>query len=167
MTSEMSTAHGLLEAALTDLAILSQPVGPECLSTNECIELLRHGGLGRVGVVAAGVAVVVPVNFIYLDGFIEFRTNIGTKLYAVLTAGAVSFEIDHHDPSVGQGWSVLAIGAATATTDPAEIAAAAHSGLHAEAPGTREYLVKLRPVIMTGRRFGHYENAQRLHPREP
>jgi nitroimidazol reductase NimA-like FMN-containing flavoprotein (pyridoxamine 5'-phosphate oxidase superfamily) len=153
----------MIEATLSELTLVSRELGPECLSTNECVAYLRLGGLGRVGVVAAGLAVVLPVNFVYRDGFIEFRTSTGVKLQAVLTESVLSFEIDHHDPSAGQGWSVLVFGVATATTNSAELAAATRAGLNPQAPGLHDFLVKLRPFTVTGRRFGHPDDLHRLH----
>lgn len=152
-----------IEAALAELALISRQPGPECLSTDECLHYLRPGGLGRVGLIAAGVPVVLPVNFILHDGLIQFRTSAGVKLQAVLTGSLLSFEIDHHDPAAGEGWSVVAFGPAAATADPAALASAAEAGLTPEAPGPHEILVQLRPFIVTGRRFGHPVDLHRLH----
>jgi uncharacterized protein len=161
--NDRPVTRGVIEATLTELTLVSRQFGPECLSTDECVAYLRQGGLGRVGVVAGDVAVVLPVNFIYQDGFIEFRTSAGVKLQAVLTENVLTFEIDHHDPSAGQGWSVLVFGVATATTDSAELAAATRAGLDPQAPGPHNYLVKVRPFTVTGRRFGHPDDLHRLH----
>ena len=161
--NDRSVTRGVIEATLTELTLASRQLNPECLSTDECVAYLRLGGLGRVGVVAAGVAVVLPVNFVWREGFIEFRTSIGVKLQAVLTDSVLSFEIDHHDPSAGEGWSVLVFGIATATTDTAELEAATQAGLDPQAPGQRDYLVKVQPFLVTGRRFGHPDDLHHLH----
>ena len=161
--NDRSVTRGVIETTLTELTLVSRQLSPECLSTDECLAYLRLGGLGRVGVVAAGVAVVLPVSFVYRDGFIEFRTSTGVKLQAVLTDSMLSFEIDHHDPSAGAGWSVLVFGVATATTDSAELAASTRAGLDPQAPGRRDYLIKLQPFTVTGRRFGHPDDLHHLH----
>ena len=103
------------------------------------------------------------VDLVYRDGMIEFRTSTGIKLQAVLTDNVLSFEIDHHDPLVGAGWSVLVFGVATATTDSAELATATQAGLDPQAPGQHDYLVKLQPFTVTGRRFGHPDDLHRFH----
>jgi nitroimidazol reductase NimA-like FMN-containing flavoprotein (pyridoxamine 5'-phosphate oxidase superfamily) len=56
--------------------------GLELLSEEECVDLLRTGGVGRVGVTIAGLPVILPVNYACVDGDVLFRTGEGTKLNA-------------------------------------------------------------------------------------
>ena len=145
-----------------ELTLVSPQLNPECLSTDEWFAYLRLGGLGRVGVVAAGVAVVLPVNFVWREGFIEFRTSIGVKLQAVRTDSCCRSRSIIMIRRLGRGgvsWSSIA----TATTDTAELEAATQAGLDPQAPGQRDYLVKVQPFLVTGRRFGHHDDLHHLH----
>lgn len=50
--------------------------------------------VGRVGVVADGRPVVLPVNYAIVDGAVVFRTGRGAKPTAARDGAPVAFEVD-------------------------------------------------------------------------
>src|SRR5215475_3940251 len=85
------------------------------LSPAECYGLLEAGGIGRVGFAAADGIMMLPVNFAVTGKAIIFRTAPDTLL-AVYANGRVSFEVDHLDEALREGWSVLLHGHAHTVT---------------------------------------------------
>ncbi len=86
--------------------------GLEVLDRAECLELLAASALGRIGLSAGALPLVLPVNFC-LDGErIVVRTAEGTKLDAASRHAVVSFEVDDIDPMFHAGWSVVVTGVA-------------------------------------------------------
>jgi hypothetical protein len=136
----------------------------EALSTEECFECLRTGGLGRVGFVSQGLAVVLPVNFAMRGREVVFLTGSGSKLEAVEAGAPLTFEIDHLGED-GLGWSVLAAGPAWSTSSPATVIEIQGLGVHPPSPATRTHAVGLEILAVTGRRFGSGRFA--LDDREP
>jgi hypothetical protein len=65
----------------------------------------------------------------------------------------VSFEVDHIDPVLGEGWSVLVNGEASLVTVPAELKAAAGLGIGPWAGGDRDTYIRISPRGITGRRI--------------
>ena len=94
----------------------------ETLTQAECFELLQRAVVGRVGYVADGLAIILPVNFTMLDGDIVFCTAKGKKLSWLNLRGRLSFQADDSSPADHQGWSVLVHGVAREVTDPDELA---------------------------------------------
>ena len=90
------------------------------LSPAECFDLLEPGGIGRVGFNAADGIMMLPVNFAVSGKSIVFRTAPDTLL-AVYADGRVSFEADHQDETLREGWSVLVHGHAHRITDEREV----------------------------------------------
>src|SRR5579863_2837298 len=86
------------------------------LSASECAGLLAAERFGRLAVVFDGQPMIFPVNYIYQDGVILFRTNRGTKL-AGADYARVAFEIDGVHPDGQSGWSVVVRGRAYEITD--------------------------------------------------
>jgi len=124
--------------------------GLELLDEAECARLLEAGQVGRVGVTIAGLPVILPVNYVYVDGDVVFRTGSGSKLRAASSRAVIAFEIDAYDPDTREGWSVLAIGRASLVEDPSEQAT-----YHVApwATGDRDAWVRMRPEMVSGRRL--------------
>lgn len=125
------------------------------LDTDECWKLLASRPVGRVGVNVDHYPVVIPVNFALDGDSLVFRSGTGDKLNRI-HGSKVSFEVDEIDPVHHTGWSVLVKGVAHglnvgADQDLAERAEAA--GAKPWAPGDREYLVRIVPDEITGRRI--------------
>lgn len=96
--------------------------GQEVLSPEECRRLLRQRRPGRVGLVEGGYPLVLPVNYVFDDDAVVFRTAMGTSLArAAAVAAVLAFEIDETDTVYHGGWSVLVRGAAEQVGDPERI----------------------------------------------
>ena len=67
---------------------------------------------------------MLPVNFAVSGKAIIFRTAPDTLL-AVYADGRVSFEADHLDQALREGWSVLVQGHARTVTDEREVGVSA------------------------------------------
>lgn len=127
--------------------------GLELLTEQQCAQLLQPGGVGRVGVTIAGLPVIMPVNYAYLDDDVLFRTGEGTKLDVATQRAVVAFEVDAYDTDSRSGWSVLVIGRSSIITDPVELARLDAYDITPWAYGKRSNYVRLQPDLVTGRRI--------------
>ena len=129
-----------------DLVDLS--TGTEAIDFQGCRELLASEHVGRLGVVVDGRPEIFPVNY-GLDGDgIVFRTNQGRKMLGL--SGEVVFEVDRINLEERSGWSVVVHGRAEDIThfDGPRLRE------RAETPwsGPKAILVRISPVLVTGRR---------------
>ena len=92
----------------------------ERLVPSECYRLLGPRGIGRIAFGTASGLAVLPVNYAVTDGTIVIRTGSGSVI-AAHGDGPVSFEADHFDLELGQGWSVLVRGDAHRVLQPDEL----------------------------------------------
>jgi len=131
------------------------PVQPhlEALSIAECRGLLRPGGVGRVVFSIGPGPVAFPVNFRMLGDHVVFRTEPDASLLSALADQAISFEVDHLDEALTEGWSVLFTGEARKVVDAAELERAQSLGIAPWAGGQRDTYVVLVPHEVTGRRI--------------
>ncbi len=123
------------------------------LDPEECRARLSTHGVGRVAVTTADGLAVVPVNYEVVDGAIAYRTAPGTVPAAAAGTDA-TFEVDHIDDAMSQGWSVLVRGPARAVTDleaVRRLTKEAHS--KPWAGGERQLWVLIEPRRVTGRRI--------------
>jgi transcriptional regulator with XRE-family HTH domain len=126
----------------------------EELTPDECRAYVAAGGVGRFlydddsrGPVA------VPVNY-KMDGEdVVFRTGSGALVSEGTHHEKVSFDVDHLDDALGEGWSVLLSGQASVITDPAELKKAEALDIEPWAGGDRNTYVRLVPGQVTGRRI--------------
>jgi nitroimidazol reductase NimA-like FMN-containing flavoprotein (pyridoxamine 5'-phosphate oxidase superfamily) len=131
----------------------------EELDEDECLTLISGGGIGRIAYTSRFGPAVLPVNYVWRDGAVMFRTAENSPLDEDLRTGIanadyrVAFEIDSIDPAARQGWSVLLQGPAHHVTG-AEEDAARETGVEPWAPGDRELFVRIVPSRVTGRRVG-------------
>lgn len=79
------------------------------MATDECVEHLRAGGLGRVAVATPAGPRVVPVEYVVHDDAIVFAAPPYSELGTYGVNSQLAFEIDHVDEH-GTGWSVVAAG---------------------------------------------------------
>jgi hypothetical protein len=95
---------------------------------------------------------VLPVNYAITGGGIVIRTGVGS-LIAGHGDGPVTFEADHFDLELGQGWSVVVLGDAHRVLQPGEL-----RHLHEECDlqpwpsGEHDLFVRIVPTQITGRR---------------
>lgn len=129
-----------------------QPV-LEPLSDAECRGYLGTGGVGRFLFTQARGPVAVPVNFRMLNGDVVFRTRPGTGQEAGAAQQHVSFEVDHLDETLGEGWSVLLSGRAHVVTDPDELAEVRAAEVEPWAADGRETYIRFTSSVITGRRI--------------
>ncbi len=125
------------------------------LSSAECTRLLESQSRGRVAVVAHnGQPLIFPVNYVFADGVVVFKTAAGTKL-ALAAQSLAAFEIDQWDETGDAGWSVLALGVAHEVTSTLDAASARlrRLAVRPAAPGEREHWVGLYVHEITGRSF--------------
>ena len=122
------------------------------LDEDVCRQMLARSTFGRVafGVGDEGLS-ILPVNYLYSDGAVLFRTQPGSALDRLGEGRAVAFETDHADPVAESGWSILVRGMATHLRDPERIAAVADSAVRPWAPGRRDRWVEIHVEQITGR----------------
>jgi uncharacterized protein len=125
----------------------------EVLGRDECLRLLASHGVGRVGLSAGALPVILPVNF-YVDGDrVLVRTGFGTKLTAAMRNAVVCLEVDEIDATYHAGWSVLVTGTAHELTG-AEAARAAELPLQPWS-GTGDHVIAIQIELVSGRRLSH------------
>ncbi|HEX5614841.1 MAG TPA: pyridoxamine 5'-phosphate oxidase family protein [Acidimicrobiia bacterium] len=127
--------------------------GLDAIDRDDCLALLRRGGLGRIAFSNGLHPVVVPVLFAMLDDDVVIRTGPGEKLVAAALHQTVAFEIDEHDPGARTGWSVLVVGPAEEVVHPDERARCDALGLEPWAGSARDRWVRIRSHEITGRRL--------------
>ena len=71
--------------------------GLEILPFDECLQLLASVPVGRVGFVADGEVVVLPVNHVVDGQDVIFRTAYGSKVAAAGGQDRTAFEADHYN----------------------------------------------------------------------
>jgi nitroimidazol reductase NimA-like FMN-containing flavoprotein (pyridoxamine 5'-phosphate oxidase superfamily) len=124
------------------------------LNPAECFSLLEPGGIGRVGFASASGVMMLPVNFAVTGKNIIFRTAPDTLL-ALYANGQVSFEVDHLDQALHQGWSVLVQGRGHEVTDEREVKRLeSRTRLEPWAGGARDVYVRIAPTRISGRCIG-------------
>jgi transcriptional regulator with XRE-family HTH domain len=125
------------------------------LSAAECRAHLGTGGVGRFLFVAARGPVAFPVNYRMLADDIVFRTGERTSAAAAAAAPPqpVSFEVDHLDEVLGEGWSVLVSGQAHVVTSAAERAEVESLGVAPWAGGAKQTYVRIIAGQLTGRQI--------------
>jgi transcriptional regulator with XRE-family HTH domain len=125
----------------------------ERLSQAECRELLAPRGIGRIAFTAASGLMVLPVNYAVTGGSIVIRTGAGS-LIGGHGDGPVSFQADHFDLELGQGWSVLVHGDAHRVLQPGELRNLREEcDLRPWPSGEHELFIRIVPAKLTGRRI--------------
>lgn len=124
----------------------------DVLSREECEAHLAGGGVGRFVFLAEQGPVALPINFRFVEGDIVFRTRSEGSLAAAAGTTA-SFEADHIDEAMSEGWSVLITGHARLITDPAEVERAAKLEIEPWPGGHRKALMRIETATISGRRI--------------
>jgi nitroimidazol reductase NimA-like FMN-containing flavoprotein (pyridoxamine 5'-phosphate oxidase superfamily) len=125
------------------------------LTTDECLEQLSAGAVGRVAFSTPGGLRIVPVNYSVVTGAIVMRTSSYSELGTYGAGTQVAFEIDEFDVERQTGWSVVANGRLERVNDPEEIQRI-RSAWDPEpwAAGARTLYLRLTWRELTGRRLG-------------
>jgi nitroimidazol reductase NimA-like FMN-containing flavoprotein (pyridoxamine 5'-phosphate oxidase superfamily) len=126
------------------------------LNREECLRLLGATRHGRVAVNASGWPPVIrPVSYVFDESThsVVFRTARGSKLTALLLAKEAAFEIDAVEPGGGTGWSVIVLGVAEEVANAAEVERLERLELAPLAPGEKPHWIRLRAIVVSGRRI--------------
>lgn len=125
----------------------------ETLERDDCLALLRPGGVGRAVFDGNRGPLALPVNYRVLDDRVVFRTGEGSIADAVRRSGSMNVEVDHLDEELGEGWSVLVSGDAELLDDPHVLQEIEQQGVVPWAAGDRPLVVRLDLQAVTGRRI--------------
>lgn len=123
------------------------------LDFDECWELLEGGVVGRLALIADDRPEIFPVNYVLLRRSIVFRSAGGKKLWGAEGGRLAAFEIDGYDPRQEEAWSVIARGETEVMSSDEEKAAVDALHLEPWQPGVKDNYIRLRPQVLTGRRF--------------
>jgi transcriptional regulator with XRE-family HTH domain len=151
-----TTPAALLGVGLTVPPGQSRPQDappPEPLDPDRCWGYLADGGIGRFVYASERGPVAVPVNFRMLGRAVVFRTAAQAGPAAAARQPQVSFEVDHLDDALAEGWSVLVSGQAMIVTDPGELAELGQLDVTTWAGGDRDCYVKVVATEISGRRI--------------
>ena len=138
------------------MQVYDKRTGLEVLDDRACFDLLHNGVVGRVVAVDGDRPEIFPVNYSVAGDNVLFRTAAGTKLETAL-AGPVAFEVDAFDPEDRTGWSVVIHGRAELVNrfgNPEETERLTGLPVDPWAAGEKEFLVRIVPATITGRRVG-------------
>ena len=128
--------------------------GLEVLHLGDCFGLLESVPVGRIGFVAGGEVVILPVNFLVDGQDVVFRAGAGSKLSAIEVGHYVGFEADSYDAATRTGWSVVANGLAEVVESDEEAARLDALGLSSWGGDVAGRVwVRIRPLSVTGRRI--------------
>jgi len=126
--------------------------GLEILPFDQCLRLLASVPVGRVGFIADGELLILPVNHV-IDGHdVVFRTAWGSKLAATEGQNLVTFEADHYNEQIRSGWSVVVTGRAEVAEAEADVRRLDRRGLHPwVTAGQRPFWIRIRLTSVSGR----------------
>ena len=165
--TRLAAALNVQPGALTG-AGLNQPPGQrdagarpvlETLTEAECRTHVAAGGIGRFLFDEPGRGpVAIPVNYMMDTDEVIFRTGRHTSIAEVLGQDQahqqhVSFDVDHLDDALAEGWSVLLTGTAQVITEPRELERAAALGIRPWPGGERDVFIRMSVSQVTGRRI--------------
>jgi nitroimidazol reductase NimA-like FMN-containing flavoprotein (pyridoxamine 5'-phosphate oxidase superfamily) len=157
--TRLAAALGVSPAAISG-AGMNLPPGQRQAARNPVLHTLTEaearariaaGGVGRFLFVEAGRGpVAIPVNYRMNGDDVVFRTTAGSSIAGSIDKSPVSFDVDHLDETLSEGWSVLLSGTAR-ITDAREREQVAALGIEPWAGGERDTYVRLTPHEITGR----------------
>lgn len=125
----------------------------EILDPQECWRLLGEASLGRLAVIVDDHPDVFPVNYKVDNDSLVFRTGAGTKQKALDAGTPVALEADSVSADFATAWSVVVKGRAERATSTDEITEAVRRALFPWQGIGKDYLVRIMPESVTGRRF--------------
>lgn len=125
----------------------------EVLDSQECWKLLREASVGRLAVIVDGHPDVFPVNYKVDNESLVFRTGTGTKQQALDAGSPVALEADRVSAEFGMAWSVVVKGRAVRATSTDQAIDAVGRALFPWQGIGKDYLVRIEPESVTGRRF--------------
>jgi nitroimidazol reductase NimA-like FMN-containing flavoprotein (pyridoxamine 5'-phosphate oxidase superfamily) len=123
----------------------------EELDEQQCTALIEPGGIGRIVFVTERGPVAQPVNFAAIGRDVVFRTGTDAAMLSAMATSPVSFEVDHLDDALSEGWSVLVTGRGEVVDS--ELDDVRSLNIAPWAGGEHEVFVRIRPGQITGRRI--------------
>ncbi|HUA30125.1 MAG TPA: pyridoxamine 5'-phosphate oxidase family protein [Streptosporangiaceae bacterium] len=126
---------------------------PAPLTDAQCRGYLGTSGVGRFIFAGPRGPEAIPVNYAMLGDDVVIRTGRFTNLAGRAALSPVSFEVDHLDDVLAEGWSVLVRGDAHVVSTPAELELVRSLDIEPWAGGDRDTYVRLAVSEMTGRRI--------------
>lgn len=137
--------------------------GIEILSDAACLDLLNTSTIGRIGLSAGSLPVILPVNFALDGGSVVVATGPGLKLRAAQAHDVACLEVDHHDPVSHLGWSVLVTGRLDEISRPQGLEHAEGLPLAPWRQISDVHYIRLSIDLLSGRRL----RRRRAAPPEP
>ena len=125
----------------------------EVLNPQECWRLLSEASVGRLAVLVDGRPDIFPVNYKVDHESLVFRTGTGTKQQALDAESPLAFETDRVSAEFGVAWSVVVKGRAVRAAALDENMDALGRALFPWQGVGKDYLVRIVPETVTGRRF--------------
>lgn len=122
------------------------------LDVGECRELLHNHVVGRIAFDDGRGPSVLPVNYVLDGDDVVIATTPEGEIARHATGHPATFEIDDIDPANEAGWSVVVRGVAE-RTEATRLSPASEEELYPWAEGTRDFLLRIRPLAVTGRRL--------------
>lgn len=117
------------------------------------MDLLRTRSIGRVGLSARSLPVVLPVRYVLWDDMVVLRAAPTTTMADSVIDAVVAFETDHFDETAGQGWSVMVQGQARELEGVRSLGPEAESVLGSwRGPGEARH-VSIPMTVVSGRRL--------------
>ena len=123
------------------------------LDQKDCEAYLAGGGVGRVIFRSAGRPLAIPVNFKTLAGDVIFRSANDGEVSTIAPEEPVSFEVDHIDEAMQEGWSVLATGTVQPVLGDDPIDEVKALGVEPWAGGERHTYFRLTVTSLTGKKI--------------
>lgn len=126
----------------------------EKLTAEECRARIAPGGVGRFLFIERDRGpVAIPVNFRIDGDDVVFRTASHSALDEGVHGERVSFDVDHLDEAMGEGWSVLLTGTASVISDETELKRAEALDIEPWAGADRTVYVRMKVSQVSGRRI--------------
>lgn len=124
------------------------------LTTEECLDRLCGGNIGRLAFSTPGGLRLVPLNYAVFTGSIVVRTSSYSELGTYGADSQVAFEIDEIDAEQETGWSVVAVGRLERVVEASEIQRIRDAwDPEPWAAGARHLYLRLRWGELSGRRL--------------
>lgn len=139
----------------------------DVLAVHECWRFLRSASIGRLAVVSNAGPEIFPVNYLPEDGTLIFRTGPGTKMDLLLGGGPVVLEADGLNTYGTIAWSVVVKGHPEAVRGNDEDREAESQSVSPWEPGAKDYMFRIIPTEISGRRFVIGPPRRWWSPQEP
>lgn len=134
----------------------------DVLTSGECFQMLAARGIGRIGLIAGGYPLIIPVNYALDRDVVVIRTQPGS-IVARAEHANVTFQVDEFNAANESGWSVLLRGQAeslTAQHSKPLVERTLGTDVRPWAPGDRNHWMRIIAHGISGRRIVPGEDLQ-------